>query len=1213
MPETNRPRSVRSVASNSSIASANSAASLSRRPRINRSRSKTVTGASDHPIPSQSTTTSNSDLPYLAPNSPQEHPELLQAFSFPLVSANKSIPIGASSKASSMDKHELRSSDTASSQGGTANDATMVEPLNPPPAPIEVPKPIKSGPNLPLLDTGYRPPPSAFSRDPALTPINIRDSVSTNQSGISSSLYPPSTSTASGPESPTSPPYLEDNFPSIEQPPFSMAPEVNEVQDYDSDDVSYRLRLLVKNNYFLPPAHSKPSPADFASANPNPPKKSTSPAFLDIFRVGKSKSKPTTPTLQTPGFDAMRRTTPDAITPAYGIRSQQPRSSTQLPRLSPGLPNAAPRGRVVVVREKMHDIAVAAKQAEQDMKTRGARLEQGSQKAKPDPVDDVIDPTDAVDVPLPDPNYPFAVQASALHGLGVLESVGADVLADRLPPPKNPNLSSTYDPMEDTWRKALLHEAVHHSLDNTPDVSTFSHILGTSTPLVSSPTPREVETLPALTASQKAARLQQKIMPEPLRESPAAAIAAHARKASGSSQVSTSQGGNTTGGLSVQQSKLLDSSRPSSFLPQRVETPTGPLTPLGPPPRRYFVNPLFSLSQTDLSPTSAAHPPPSPLHSASPHPTLRRTVSTPSFAEGYESATARQDLMSPPPIPNPYRDSTLTSITYDVRKSYDSASRGTSIHHDYDAAMSHASLDLATMRSRPSLSEYSQSSMSPTTSAFQEMLNQEDLSGNFTVTAQAPAPVPSTSSEPRPIRASADGQRQSGSRPSTAELRYTAVSPPPRTSSQLAHNALPPPPRFSAFNRPPLPSSSLATTSESSHSTPPRHAGQPIDSPMAADTTFSINEPEPITPPLPLSGHRDQEQQGNDMEMRSTPTPSRSRTHPPLTLDIPTVRIPVAIHSAPGPSSPTNFFDTIQSHPNAMDDLESSSEDEDGEEDVDEEMQEFAERQAHQHQILMEARNRSYSVASVANNTPPSAIGMGITAPSMLGLRMGRPGIMKHNNFSTPYLRHGDVSASSFSSHSSAWKALESHQPVSNTPNRKTPIGNVPVGKGVASGSGSKDGGDPVSNSYDFFRYAQEHPAPTFASLVKAEEEAAKAGRGQAEAKRPATADHVMTWRKDQKAQESLRRLDGMLLQHMEDEKEAIKRIATGLQQQRQQNGVPVQGKWQPIPSTDTTSNVASGSAHGPMTLGELGPALSTRNVSSPASQGGLSRSTPGH
>jgi hypothetical protein len=69
--------------------------------------------------------------------------------------------------------------------------------------------------------------------------------------------------------------------------------------DYQAfHNVLYRLHLLLNNNYFLLPAHSKPSPFDFASPVAAPYKKATksaAPTFLDIFRVGKAQSKPTTP------------------------------------------------------------------------------------------------------------------------------------------------------------------------------------------------------------------------------------------------------------------------------------------------------------------------------------------------------------------------------------------------------------------------------------------------------------------------------------------------------------------------------------------------------------------------------------------------------------------------------------------------------------------------------------------------------------------------------------------------------------------------------------------------------------------------------------------------------------------------------------------------------------------------------------------------------
>jgi hypothetical protein len=49
--------------------------------------------------------------------------------------------------------------------------------------------------------------------------------------------------------------------------------------------------------------------------------------------------------------------------------------------------------------------------------------------------------------------------------------------------------------------------------------------------------------------------------------------------------------------------------------------------------------------------------------------------------------------------------------------------------------------------------------------------------------------------------------------------------------------------------------------------------------------------------------------------------------------------------------------------------------------------------------------------------------------------------------------------------------------------------------------------------------------------------------------RRPHTSEQsVRDWQSSQKAQESLRRLDGMLIQHMETEKDTIRRIATTLQ-----------------------------------------------------------------
>jgi hypothetical protein len=71
-----RPRSLRSVASNSTIASTTS---LSRRPRT-RKRSKTVTGAPSHPSePPPDSLLIQSDLPYLSGSTAQESSQPLTA------------------------------------------------------------------------------------------------------------------------------------------------------------------------------------------------------------------------------------------------------------------------------------------------------------------------------------------------------------------------------------------------------------------------------------------------------------------------------------------------------------------------------------------------------------------------------------------------------------------------------------------------------------------------------------------------------------------------------------------------------------------------------------------------------------------------------------------------------------------------------------------------------------------------------------------------------------------------------------------------------------------------------------------------------------------------------------------------------------------------------------------------------------------------------
>ncbi|KAF5371858.1 hypothetical protein D9615_009561 [Tricholomella constricta] len=1021
-----RPCSIRSVASNSSIASG---VSLTRRART-RARSKTLTNTSSPRLPDSLPKSPASELPYLGVNSAQEPVPNLPNSPNEALAAPPRPPRSPRRSTHEVVQGQLgdglpsmQESDPSSTSRATEESQMHQRPV----------KLSSQTSGMQILPTAAQPEPplSAFSRDPELTgvdssAVNVRDSISTQLSGLSSSVYPPSTSTASGPDSPPSPRSMveqQDNY-----DVSSYDPEVGEAQEYDGDDVSYRLRLLVNNSYFLPPAHSKPSPEDFAvlgSSSQKKPAKPSTPTFFDLFR-GKAKSKPSTPTGPSPGFDPAGpalRTAADSITTAHVLRPQ-PRSSSQIPRKpTPGTRT----GRVVVVREKMQDLAVAAKQAEQDMKARAVRRDQDSQTGQTTS-NNVIDPTDAVDLPPPSSNYPFAVQASALHGLGVQDSVGAALLADRLPPPQSPGKSSSFDP-EDHWRKALLHQAVHHSLDSTSPDTSFSMMLATSTPLAS---PRVGQSQGPSHGPSPAARmlLEQRIISNPrFSDTSPPAIS---RKKSSQSVASASS---MSKGPAGRKPPSLDTSGPSHVTPLRSDTPSGPLTPLTPAPRKHVINPLYSMSQTDFSRFEPRGRADGPSRTS-----VRRTKSTPMLSDAYES-DARSMVMTPPPLPTP-----STSFS-DLQRN-----RSLTTSHSYysdqetidDEELPRGSLALSAVEGRPSLSEYSQPS--PTMSAFHDAPTElrEEFPNHPRWRPSVDNEAPSTRESPIP--------------------RYSAMSPPPRISSSLAHIALSPPPRSSSFHY-------QALQARANPSPPILEADDlPYPStPLTDDTTLIINAPEPTTPPFPIC------------QRRGISTGRR------LSLDIPPTNIPVAIHSAPGPVSPTSFFDSIQAQPNAMDDLESSSDESEDEDDT---------------------RLNPPSTGS----SDPRSRSMSITPSSP------RPSFMRLGNHSTPY-----VSQSSESRRSPlAFKD-------------KPPVGNVPIRAPFfteRSGKSDQGHGPPVS-SFDFYKYAQQ-------SL-----QGSAAEPSNSTSKRRSTVGPAAAWRSNPKAQESLRKLDGMLIQHMEAEKDTIKRIAT--------------------------------------------------------------------
>jgi len=880
--------------------------------------------------------------------------------------------------------------------------------------------------------TQPEPPPSAFSRDPSLTRINasganVRDSVSTH--GTSSSLYPLTISTTSGPDSPPSPRSMVDQDDDYKV--SSYDPEVGDAQEYDQDDVSYRLRLLVNNNYFLPPAHAKPSPSDFAPSGLSISKKPSTPTFMDLFR-GKSKSKPTTPTSSPtadPALPALR-TAADSITVSHALQPQH-RSSSQTPRI----PYPRDRsGRVVVVREKMHDLAVAAKQAEQDLKARGIRRDHGSQTGQTT-FDNVIDPTDVVDLPLPSATYPFAVQASALHGLGVQDSVGAAVLADRLPPPKSPGMSSS-DADED-WRKALLQQAVHLSLDSTsPDVSSFSAMIGASSTPLASPrlTPTGVQELtPAKWL------LEQRIISNP-RFSDVSPPHLSRKKSSQSQASGSSSTGRKKEFLSP------DTSGPRSSLPLRADTPSGPMTPLSPAPRKFLINPLHSLSQVEL--LEPDRQPGSRLVDSS-HTSPRKVMSSPMLSDAYES-DGRHSLVTPPPLPiislssrSSFQDLAITpsfETSQERPQTVVSDSQYSEDEVTDEDDMPRSSIALSVVNEgRPSLSDYAQPS--PATSAFRDALT---FPGQH-----------SASSSYHPLRRSLD---QASSARDSPIPRHSAMSPPPRISSSLAHVALSPPPRTSSLHH-------RAMQARMSASTP---VSEPEHSPLTDDTTLVIVAPEPTTPPFPIS------------ERRGDP-PTRQ-----LSLDIPSTTIAVAIHSAPGPSSPTSFFDSIQAQPNAMDDLDSSSESEEDE------------------------------------NVPTTNLYVDPRTRVISSVSEPRPTLTRLGNHSTPFIG----------------RVIEARRPsLPFGVGDQKPVGNTPARPSFfteRSGKSDQGHGSPVS-SFEFYRKVQQQNRPATAT----------SGPSTMFSKPRSATVGPAVWPPNQKAQESLRRLDGMLIQHMEAERDTIKRIAT--------------------------------------------------------------------
>ncbi|KAG8763602.1 hypothetical protein FRC11_000861 [Ceratobasidium sp. 423] len=309
---------------------------------------------------------------------------------------------------------------------------------------------IPSSPDDPLF---YQPPQPTYPLPHSRSATQQRESMITQSSGQTmSSLYPPSSSSQTGPDSPPSPstPSAHSSMDPVQTPGFAV----------DADDVSYRLRLLVRNNYFLPPAHAKPNHSELSLLSPVPPvpvNKTPSPTFRDLFRVG----RPRTPSRGAPESPKNIKAPP----PIPVVRPMAPVRTVTCPTpmsTAPSLREKERRGRVLVIRERIDDLVTAANSAEIDMRAREEdrrRREPPHASSRPAAVD-VIDPTETVDLPA----YQFPVQSSStpFGGLAPDSSIGAAVLADALPPRPE-------DAEDEAWRKALLHKAVGLSMLSIPE------------------------------------------------------------------------------------------------------------------------------------------------------------------------------------------------------------------------------------------------------------------------------------------------------------------------------------------------------------------------------------------------------------------------------------------------------------------------------------------------------------------------------------------------------------------------------------------------------------------------------------------------------------------------------------------------------------------------------------------------------------------------
>ena len=918
---------------------------------------------------------------------------------------------------------------------------------------------------------------------------------------------------------------------------FEQMPEVIEVptlaenesgyRDFDTDDVSLRLRLLVNNSYFLPPAHSKPTIADLSNSDAakRSPKPTTQ-GFFDLFR--KAKSKPTAP-VEPPRLRATSESSSQLNVLAYTDPTPGANTTSQKPVEIPA--------RVMVVREKMEDLMIAAQQAEQESKIRAERLTELQERNldQTERFDGIIDPTDAVDLPPPSSKYPFTLQASVAQGLGVSDSIGAAVLADRLPPPRSPGLWSVTEE-DEKWRKLLLTQAVGYSLSNTPDSWASrtpvrrpprSSSIPTTTPrsplsptpqTPSSPTPQTHPFFsePILLPDALHKRLQHSPSLSHLTPSPKPQVLHLGRKNSAPDIH------NAPGPLSLP-------TRSSYDPPVRAETPVAPTFPLSPAPRvttmgpgspgtKHLVNPIYSLSQSDLGDgeeTGVGGPSSSPTSSSG-----SEQTSGPSVQEILASQYEEEELQTSQSLLAQAAQTAQSTRSMKSAMSVRSLRQRVESERLPDVQEDEVGGGAEVMNSPPSAPPVTVEPMvvSPrhtlgaeseigTNSQFEEEDTEEwfglhddsgsrDSSGAYphtrSILSYLAPPSPTVSA----FYDALEGRRDSDSSPAgadtdvgassgpetffTVDTRPSGVhSPPPRQSTCIPPQPLPPPPR-----RRPLTSPG------------PRRPSTLREDPI------TIWEPEPSTPPMPSLG-------GTGFSLDIPRRPERGE-----------LSRAVAEEAAQGNAArmSISFFDNIQSDLNELDESSSSEEESETESDLGEPVEAPVFRNPDTQVISIPGRRSTSSTTS----------------------RPARPTLMRLGNNSTPQLGSSTSSGSSFNQ-------LRYDYPLFDPATFRGPVGNIPTTpttknsffasrtpKKQKQGVSFEDYHGPEAHSLEDGVGAG--PSTSNAGLTFLDMESEKASSVLSHG-----SQETDETRKSH--DESTKILDGLVLQHLEKERDTIKRI----------------------------------------------------------------------